>query len=570
MKKITTIFLLSAGMLLSLVGCQEKPVSPDGTKEGTPVEFAAVSGNPATRTAYSGEGEGTAPNLTWERIDWLEGDQVLMWSDKATSKSGSGHSAVYSILSVTKNGKESLASISDPSETGLRYAEEGGAHKFWGLYPASAVSSAPAEGSESSLSFNIPATQDGEKSVDSNGNITYTPDMDLAVMLAAIEGAQPKEKVNIYFYPAFTAFELTFSVDPTYQADVENPDPVILHHVTLSSESSNLVGTVAATIATGTRTFTATGTDNYAFTTADKVYTVGASTYTAGTDAAKTVTFTLPEPVELAKGKELKLTIVTLPNNIEDLTIGMGMGEDGSDVRNGKLKIKTGTDGSVKKNLAFAACQKHNIRGVLLRPNDWEFSSITTKLQVLEWEPVTINGDSEDFPQATQLSIGGDGVKNGDSDLHLNGTAEDRVKDPYRQQWYFMPGQTVTVFMKVMLPAGGSWEFVPVGGSEDNLVEGDAALFTVKNVSPAIDDQHPTVATQLWGPIRETGSTTVNLEITYNGTDSEVHSFYFHTYVYSGPNRTGTKFNIDSETQLYDRGRGYHTFIVNSPNYQNN
>ena len=569
MKKITTLFLLSAGMLLSLVGCQEKPVTPDG-KEGKLVEFAAVSGDPATRTAYSGEGEGTAPNLTWERIDWVEGDQVLMWSDKATSKSGSGHSAVYSILSVTKNGKESLASISDPSETGLRYAEEGGDHKFWGLYPASAVASAPAAGSESNLSFSIPATQDGEKSVDSNGNITFAPDMDLAVMLAAIEGAQPKEKVNIYFYPAFTAFELTFSVDPTYQADVENPDPVFLHHVTLSSESSNLAGTVAASIATGTRTFTATNTDTYAFTTADKVYTVGASTYAAGNDAVKTITFDLDGGVELQKGKELKLTIVTLPNNIEDLTIGMCMGENGSDVRNGKLKIKTGTNGSIKKNLAFAACQKHNIRGVLVKPNDWVFSSITTKLQVLDWEPVTINGDSENFPQATQFSIGGEGVKNGDTDLHLGGEGNDRVKDPYRQQWYFMPGQTVTLYMKVMLPAGGSWELVPVGGSEDNPVTGDAALFTVKNVSPAIDDQHPTVENELSGPIRETGSTEIKLEITYTGTDTGVHSFYFHSYVYTGRDKTGTKFNIDSETQLYDRGRGYHTFIVNSPDYQNN
>ncbi|MBR3074154.1 MAG: hypothetical protein IKH11_00165, partial [Bacteroidales bacterium] len=97
---------------------------------------------------------------------------------------------------------------------------------------------------------------------------------------------------------------------------------------------------------------------------------------------------------------------------------------------------------------------------------------------------------------------------------------------------------------------------------EENPVEADAALFTVKNLSPDAASE-----SNLYGPINETSSTDVKLEITYNGTDTAAHSFYFHTYAYSGANRTGTKFNIDSETQIYDRGRGYHTFFVNNANY---
>jgi hypothetical protein len=393
--------------------------------------------------------------------------------------------------------------------------------------------------------------------------------MDLAVMLAAIAGAQPKQKVDVPFYPAFTAFELTFKVDENYYTEAgENADPVILHHVTLES-TSTLAGTVTATLATGTRTFKVTGTNDYAFKTNDKEYTVGASTYTASATTNK-VTFNLPEAVELPRGKELKITIVTLPQNINDLTIGMHMGADGSDVRVGKLRI--GPEGN-KKNLAFAACQKHCIRGVLLKPNDWEFSLITTILEVLDWEPVDITGESGNYPQAYQFSVSGTGVLNGYSDIH-HSTGD---KDPWRQQWYFKPGQTVTVFFKVALPAGGSWEVEPVLGTEASpVVDEDgnpipaSTYFQIKNVSPALDEQHPTVATDLWGNMHESGTTNIKLEITYIGTDTNEHSMFFHTYVYSGPNKTGTKFNIDSETQLYDRGRGYHTFFVNSPLYPNN
>ena len=125
MKKLTTIFLLCAGMLLSLAGCQEKPVTPDG-KEGKLVEFAAVAGKPATRTAFSGEGTGTAGNLDWERIDWVKDDPILIWSDNAHVRNGgSGNAATYTIdvIKTSSDGKESRATLSDPNGTGLVYKD---------------------------------------------------------------------------------------------------------------------------------------------------------------------------------------------------------------------------------------------------------------------------------------------------------------------------------------------------------------------------------------------------------------------------------------------------------------
>ena len=544
MKKQIFIFLLCAGTLLSLAGCQEKSVTPDGNKEGQLVEFAAVSGNPATRTAYSGEGTtDTDGNLTWERIDWVIGDKVLIWSDKATSKASSSKAATYSILTVTEAGNESRASIADPSETGLRYAVEGGDHKFWGLYPASATSTTPTPGS---VSYSIPTTQTGTKEVAANGNISIKPNMEHAVMLAAIEGAQPKQKVDIRFYPAFTAFELTFKVDEAYKGE----DPVLLHHVTLSS-SSDLVGTVAATIATGTRKFNATvpeGTPDYAFITEGKEYTVGASTYIASA-TAKTVTFNLPEAVELEKGKTLTLTIVTLPQNVNDLTIGMAMGQNGEDVRTGTLKIGTGEN---KKNLAFAACQKHNIRGVLVKPNDWEFSMLTflfeNPWEKVEFDPV----HSEDYPQSTQFEVTGAAVnvRNFHNPNYNEEDGEIAKYKGYRQCWALpVEGEdydgTTNVTFKVMLPKGGTWKVEP---------QGDLSSYVI---TPALTDG------ALSGDIGNDGTTRVSFSITpvADSLGKSAKALWFKTSV---TNAAGTTYSLDSETQLFD-ARGYHYFLLNIP-----
>lgn len=555
MRKITSFFLLCAGMLQFFAGCQEKPVM-----KGTAVDFSAIAGNPATRTAYSGEGtyeNGNSGALSWERIDWIDGDEILMWSDKATNLyGGGGNSAVYPLTGIEEHGNESWAQLGGPLGSGLHYADEG-AHTFWGIYPASAISAAPAGSSLNSVSFSIPESQTGTKEVASDGNITYKPNMDLAVMLAEVDGATPGKKVSVYFYPAFTAFELTFKVDDSY----EGTDPVVLHHVTLES-TSGLAGNVAATIVAGTRTFTATNnaSETFAFIKDGKTYTMGASTYSIPETAPKKVTFNLPEAVQIAKGKELKMTIVTLPQNINDLKIGMHMGADGRDVRYGTLKMK-GTD----KTVAFAACQKHIIRGVLLKPNDWEFSYITLDILVMDWKAVNVDGISSEFPQATQFAVTGEGVKNGDSDLHLGGVGDNRQKDPYRQQWYFQGGQTVSIFFKIMLPLNSTWVLEPVAGTEDNPVEEDVMAYF--SFDDAYTEDVETDA--LTGSIGAEGNAAIKINITYKGPAGESHSFFFHSYVIVGEGDNQIKYNIDSETQIYDRGRGYHTFFVNNALYNN-
>ena len=553
MKKITNIFLLSAGILLSLTGCQK---GTDIENSGNAVSFSVSTGY-ETRTVYSGVRD---ENKKIERIDWVGGDKIMIWSDNATIRpggtpyfEGNQNLAVYTIIgtSITASEEKSTASISDPDGNGLRYPEGDPGSTFWGAYPATAVKASPTGGNKPSVSLKIESEQTMSANSKTDIAYDYVPDMQQALMLGYVANAKESaENVDVKFKPAFTDFEfnITTKLDKALTVTA----------VEITSTTSALSGGFTATCTNGTWS------------------------YTAATNAVKSVKATLPGnglTID-TNNPTLSLNVFALPEDLTNLKVTFYTSEGTKTV---KMIEKKTSSTAADSYLTFAGCKKHRINGLLL-PTGWYFSYLTLDLKVLDWEAVTVDGASNEFPQAAQFSITGDGVLNGNSDLKkttpildengdpvLDDNGKPQVsKDPWRQRWYFKGGQTVDVFFKVMLPAGGTWEVELMGGTEENPVPADAALFKVTNISPSIDDNTPTVATNLYGPMRNSGSTEVELTIEYIGPAGEAHSCYFHSYVWSGANRTGTKYNIDSETQLYDRGRGYHTFYVNNELYPNN
>lgn len=529
MKRITSIILLSAGILLSLSGCQK---GPEAEYSGRLVRFSASTGA-ETRTAYSG-----VRNNGKERIDWSSGDKIMIWSDNATVRpdgtpffSGNNNLAVYTIGTITSSDEKSIATIEDPDGNGLLYPDNDPGSQFWGVYPSSAVTESP---TGNSVLFEIPAEQTLSANSNTSATNDYAPNMQQAVMLAYVSGAKQSAKsVEIPFKAAFTDFEFNISIK-------EGASAVKITAMEITSASTALSGDFTATCSNGTWTCV------------------------AADDAVKSVKAILPgNGLTLDENNSsLSLNIFALPQDLTDLKVTFYTNEGTKTL---KLIEKKTSATAADSYLTFAGGKKHRINGVIL-PSGWYFKYITLDLEVLDWEAVDVDGESSEFPQAAQFSISGTGVLNGYTDIH-NSQGD---KDPWRQRWYFKDNQTVIVYFKVMLPAGGTWEVELMGGTEDDPNEDDAALFTVTNISPAIDDETPTVATNLYGPIQETGSTEVELEITYIGDTGEAHSCYLHSYVYSGADKTGTKYNIDSETQLYDRGRGYHTFYVNNELYPNN
>ena len=516
MKAIAKNILLGAGILLALTGCQKGTIFGGGKN----VTFKASTKTYETRTAYGDVV--TEGGVNYQRIDWKSGDKILVWSDNAVVRNGGSHPtftenntniATYSITNIKTEGRKSVANIEDPDGLGLQYRDDASVkYAFWGLYPADAVLQSPSATNSAVLTL-----MDNQTGVE--------PDMKQAFMTAVALDTKADTPVELQFYPAFTTFEFIL------QGGDDDNYSLTINKFALESEGeggTDLAGKFIATCSNGTWTYDCEDEGN-----------------------SRLITVTFPEPLTVTKGTTASFRFFALPQDLTNLRITFWTNE-------GTKSTKLMKKGTVDQNtgageyMTFDGTKYHKIKGLVL-PSGMYFSYITLDLQVLEWEAKNMTGVSEEFPQTTQFSV--TGAKNGRDDLNMGESA--------RQQWYFMPGQTVTVTFKMMLPAGGTWELVPMGGTEADPVEADASLFTIRNVSGE------TPSTNLYGPIGTSGSTDVKIEITYNG-DTAQHSFYFLSYAYSGPNKTGEKYNIDSETQLYDRGRGYHTFIVNSPSYNNN
>ena len=121
----------------------------------------------------------------------------------------------------------------------------------------------------------------------------------------------------------------------------------------------------------------------------------------------------------------------------------------------------------------------------------------------------------------------------------------------------------------LFVPAGGTWELIP---------QGDVDKFTIMLNTGVNDDEliwEEVGASGISGAIRSKedestfGTTKVLFTIvpknrTVEG--AEAARIWFKTYVYDGPNKTGTKYSLDSETQLYDT-RGYHYFQTYNPTH---
>ena len=228
MRNISKMFLLSAGIILSLAGCQKGTTPANLT--GKAIHFSAAAGSVDTRTAFSGDGaqDGTKTDefgrmlLTKERIDWSVGDAVLIASDKATVYQGTTPYATYTVASVTTNADNIISEAELDEKDGPEELFFTGAdsYTFWGIYPAAVGVGADLLNGEASYTINgaqpanaptatasDPVTVDGV----TKKLTTLSADMTQAIMLAKAEN-QTAESVVMQFYPAFTAFEFFVSL----------------------------------------------------------------------------------------------------------------------------------------------------------------------------------------------------------------------------------------------------------------------------------------------------------------------------------------------------------------------
>ena len=540
MRKNATILLLLAGIVLTLAGCQKGTTPSDLT--GKAVRFAATSESLSTRTSFTGAGtqdgdridEFNRLYLTHERINWKEGDQVMIASDYATVLNSTTKFATYTVASFTEDGNKSYATLEEKVGTEELFFTDEETYKFWGIYPASfgdgsklvnaqasySISSSQAPDTNAEPTTTTVTVGEGDDAVTKNLK-TFAADMSQAVMLAAAEG-QTAQNVDMEFYPGFTAFE--FTLNSAY-ADI------ILKELVLkpASASKSLAGSVDA-----------------------EIKKEKGSTFAITYPEAKELTFTFPEGTTITKTDYVTFTVFAVPETIEGLTLEFHLGEDGSEIQTATLKKNVGGE---KQDISFAGCKKHYLRGIAVK-GGWNFKYLTLDIDVLDWVDLETTISSGDGVQATQFSMSfNDGA---DTDDHCLRYVKGNDKD-YRQCWVFNPTFTtgegaeattetsvVTVKYKIMMPAStsGTWSIEKCGDTND---------FTVEVTSTSGET---TTSGNTYSGSLSTGAT--YLTITIKSTATTLKTLYFKTYVSDG---TST-FSLDSETQLYDM-RGYHYFIVN-------
>ena len=413
MRRITSILLLGAGIILSLVGCQKGTTSDNS---GKTIKFGALTGAP-TRTAYSGEGTTVDDELTWERIDWIDGDQVMIGSDKALGRQGgTNRYATYRIFGTQPDGNISKASIADDEGKGLVWGDNADEeYTFYGVYPASAGDANLADGS---VTFTV-ATPQAPKD--------NKPDMDQAVMLAMLSGAKPSDKsVDLQFYPAYTAFEFVLKAANT---------DVNLTKVELVS-SSNLVGTVTATLAEGTQNNSAGN-------------PIGASTFSDPTNPGTVLAYNFPANTKVTKDTELTFTVFALPADVVKLKVKFYTND--TDYQSATLKSKA--DG---ENIKFDACRKHKIYGLAIPDGQWH---LYLEADVLDW-----------IEEARSIEYGqsdADGVVVSASALEKI-TGSDSGG---RTSWTLNTiSSTLKAYYSVYSPTNGKWRITLKGSGADQFV----------------------------------------------------------------------------------------------------
>lgn len=524
--------LLSAGIVLSLAGCQ-KGTTP-GQMNGKAVQFSAKSATFATRTSFSGEGTVTDATkkadefgrniLKHERIDWVAGDKVLIASDNATLMNDRNtHYATYTVVNVEDKGDISEADLEEMAGPDELFFTGADSYTFWGIYPASVGVGTDLLQNKASFTINdaqemATATDEPiEVTVDEvTKKLTTLPgDMTQAVMLALADN-QTEKSVEMEFYPAFTAFEFTLN---SATSDIILKELIIKRALDSETKDRSLAGTVAATIKTN-----------------------GGSTF-VNTPSDKALTITFPENTTITTTDYVTFTVFALPEDIEGLNLEFHLGADGSEIQYANLKQ---TVNGVKKNINFEKCKKHCLRGIAV-PGGWNFKYLTLDIDVLDWVDLESDISSGDGVQATQFNIkGADNLRElkdaaVDADSSLSPTQKEEAKEAnkaYRQWWVFPAGNTVTVTYKIMMPLVGTWKVEPLG---------DTDAFSVTSSTGSLS-----------GNLAGATASATYITLTITGTGTAQKSLYLKTTVTSN----GETYNLDSETQLYDM-RGYHYFVVN-------
>lgn len=251
---------LSCAALLTLASCVEENLEPIKPAQiGDEIIFGVRAGfensDPKTKTEYGGKGSEYEFNgKTYERINWVAGDMVEIYSPDAANNSQSFH------YTVTKTNTDPRPTPDEgennPTVSGhlkdhaylTRYGDAGiqwgsaDTHRFYAMYPSSVMWTGNSDPSVTVASGayldykdgapivhgTIPITQDPTKPIykSEEGNWVVPADMKYAYMVArgTATKASAAASVALTFVPIVTAVEVELKLDaPTSSSQTVDP-----------------------------------------------------------------------------------------------------------------------------------------------------------------------------------------------------------------------------------------------------------------------------------------------------------------------------------------------------------
>jgi len=234
MKNSARLFVaaLSAATIFA-TGCTKEITG--GSSAGRKISFGVTSSFNSyigTKTSYSGE-KFESDNGVLERIDWVDGDLITIYSPDSETEINAADYAITDIEEPTDVKSKAKIKENDPDEV-LYWGEDyNKSFDFYSFYPAEAqnknnISYTPTDdGIE--ITAKLYSSQDG------------TPNMNFAYMYAKSQGAPKNGSVTLDFKPMVTTFQITIGCEA-------NDESVTLTGFSLRSGSKALVGEYTASV----------------------------------------------------------------------------------------------------------------------------------------------------------------------------------------------------------------------------------------------------------------------------------------------------------------------------------
>lgn len=319
-KNIYKVMLLVAVVLAT--ACQDDELIQQNNNPaaiGDEIVFGARAGfensNADSRTVYTGEFYTNDAGIKFERIDWVDGtDMIEIYSEGASN----GPTAHYTINHWKDHDtQKDYAYLTRVGNSSLQWGEgvdEAGTHNFYAMYPSSQMfttdQSTLAQGikmDEKTLIGVIPASQSPISITPTDGNYVAAPDMKFAYMAAKtsatrFDAENNQNGISLTFVPVVTAVQIQLIVPEKVSSGTGNVIPVSIGEIQV--QGTGIAGNFTADLNDWTGTY-------------PKCANVG-----EGGNSIQISTWKDNKPITLTAGKSLTFTVFLRPGvNVSDLKV---------------------------------------------------------------------------------------------------------------------------------------------------------------------------------------------------------------------------------------------------------